>query len=59
MLITDDVLVGKPTTIDELFKQAQEDIAQGRVIVFEGDEWASLTPEQLKAVADEQRKSWK
>jgi hypothetical protein len=40
--------------IDRAFKNAEA----GRVISFEGDDWMSWTPEQLKAYADEQRAQW-
>jgi hypothetical protein len=40
--------------LDRAFKNVEA----GRVISFEGEDWMSWTPEQLKAYADEQRAHW-
>jgi hypothetical protein len=38
--------------------EAERNIAAGRVISFENDDWQSWTPEQLKEYAAEQRARW-
>jgi hypothetical protein len=42
----------------EKLDEAERNIAAGRVITFENDDWMSWTPEQLKVYANEQRTHW-
>lgn len=41
-----------------MLDKADQDLCAGRVIVFENDDWMFLSPDQLRAVADEQRRHW-
>jgi hypothetical protein len=65
MLVMDEVLPNNKvdselenTAFLAMLEERHRNIEAGRVIVFENDDWMSYTPEQLKAVAEEQRSRW-
>lgn len=65
MLIADGMAVDSKTKArrnaeyTEKLEQAERNYREGRVIVFKDNDWMSMPPEKLEAIAEEQRKHWK